>query len=97
MWKLIWKELFVYTLTFLSISLVYRHGLTEDQQKTMEQLIIWCRQQSTGELLSQGGEGRGGVVNNIFTLILGCLSTSKPILVISIGSGRTKLTGQVCP
>ena len=93
MWKLIWKELFVYTLTFLSISLVYRHGLTEDQQKTMEQLIIWCRQQSTGESLSQGG--RGGVVNNIFTLILGCLSTSKPILVISIG--RTKLTGQVCP
>ena len=59
MWKLIWKELFVYTLTFLSISLVYRHGLTEDQQKTMEQLIIWCRQQSTGESLSQGGEGRG--------------------------------------
>ena len=93
MWKLIWKELFVYTLTFLSISLVYRHGLTEDQQKTMEQLIIWCRQQSTGESLSQGG--RGGVVNNIFTLILRCLSTSKPILVISIG--RTKLTGQVCP
>ena len=56
MWKLIWKELFVYTLTFLSISLVYRHGLTEDQQKTMEQLIIWCRQQSTGE----SGEGMGG-------------------------------------
>ena len=49
MWKLIWKELFLYTLTFLSISLTYRHGLTEDQQTSMEQLILWCRKQSTGE------------------------------------------------
>ena len=49
MWKLIWKELFLYTLTFLSISLLYRYGLTEAQQATMEQLILWCRKQSTGE------------------------------------------------
>ena len=49
MWKLIWKELFVYTLTFLSISLLYRYGLNAEQQKTMEQLIKWCREQSTGE------------------------------------------------
>ena len=49
MWKLIWKELFIYTLTFLSISLLYRHGLNAEQQKTMEQLIKWCREQSTGK------------------------------------------------
>ena len=49
MWKLIWKELFLYTLTFLSISLLYRYGLSEAQQATMEQLILWCRKQSTGE------------------------------------------------
>ena len=49
MWKLIWKELLVYTLTFLSISLIYRHGLNAEQQKTMENLIKWCRKQSTGE------------------------------------------------
>lgn len=48
MWKLIWKELFIYTLTFLSISLLYRYGLNAEQQRTMEQLIKWCREQSTG-------------------------------------------------
>ena len=48
MWKLIWKELFVYTVAFLAVSVLYRHGLSEDQQATMEQLIRWCRKQSTG-------------------------------------------------
>ena len=48
LWKLIWKELLVYTLAFLAISLLYRHGLNQEQQATMEQLILWCRKQSTG-------------------------------------------------
>ena len=77
MWKLIWKELLLYTLTFLSISLLYRHGLNAEQQKTMEQLIKWCREQSTGE--SPRHESTR-VYFVYFYLPPRCLSTSKPIL-----------------
>ena len=48
LWKLIWKELLVYTVAFLLISLVYRNVLEEEQRKEMEELIVWCRHKLTG-------------------------------------------------
>jgi len=48
LWKLLWRELLVYTLSFLGISAVYRLGLNTEQQLLMEKLIRWCRAQSTG-------------------------------------------------
>merc|ERR1712106_505051 len=39
LWKLLWKELLVYTLTFLFISVIYRFALTETQQIKFEMLV----------------------------------------------------------
>ena len=37
--KLLWRELLVYTLSFLAISALYRVGLSTEQQLLMEKLI----------------------------------------------------------
>ena len=50
LWRLLWKELAVYTITFLMISMVYRYSLSLDLQLQFEKLIKWCRLQSTGNL-----------------------------------------------
>ena len=39
LWKLLWRELLVYTLTFLAISAMYRFFLSTEQQLLMEKLI----------------------------------------------------------
>ena len=39
LWKLLWRELLVYTLSFLAISALYRVGLSTEQQLLMEKLI----------------------------------------------------------
>ena len=44
-----WKELLAYTVTFLLISMVYRKALSESHMKQMEDIILWCREQSSGE------------------------------------------------
>jgi len=48
LWKLIWRQLLIYTLLYLAISFIYRVGLIEEQQKTFEKLIDWVRSNSTG-------------------------------------------------
>jgi len=48
LWKLIWKELLAYTVTFLLISMVYRLALSDAMREQMEDIILWCRQKSTG-------------------------------------------------
>jgi len=48
LWKLLWKELLVYTACFMVISMVYRYLLNMEQQMEVEKLIRWCRHQSTG-------------------------------------------------
>ena len=52
MWKLLWKELLLYTLSFLFISAVYRYVLTTELQLLLEKMIRWCRHQSTGVPIS---------------------------------------------
>lgn len=48
LWKLLWRELLVYTLTFLVISLIYRFALEDYQQIEFERLVKWCGRQYTG-------------------------------------------------
>merc|ERR1711892_1596149 len=48
LWKLLWKELLVYTLTFLFISVIYRFALTETQQIKFEMLVRWRGKMYTG-------------------------------------------------
>merc|ERR1711915_431639 len=48
LWKLLWKELLIYTVSFLGISFLYRTIFTEDQQKTFELLVKWCGEMYTG-------------------------------------------------
>ena len=64
LWKLLWRELTVYTFAFLLLSWLYRYTLTYQQvsesdsgqlklltdlqQVVAEKLIRWCRNQSSG-------------------------------------------------
>jgi len=48
LWRLLWRELMAYTITFLLISMVYRYTLTQEHQMQLEKLIRWCRLQSSG-------------------------------------------------
>ena len=41
LWKLLWRELLVYTFSFLIISGIYRTCLHPDQQIIVEKLIRW--------------------------------------------------------
>ena len=88
MWKLIWKELLVYTLTFLSISLIYRYGLNVEQQKTMEMLIKWCRKQSTGESRLNSQHDCIFALFTTYNLPLRCLSTSQSLYCVSISFSK---------
>jgi len=47
-WKLLWKDLLVYTLLFLTIGLVYRFVLPVEYQLTLEHLIRYCHKQNAG-------------------------------------------------
>jgi len=48
LWKLLWRELLVYTLCFLLISMAYRYSFTEEQQMQMEKLVRWSRMHVSG-------------------------------------------------
>merc|ERR1712183_485576 len=48
LWKLLWKELLVYTVSFLGISLVYRLILPTHQQVYFGLLVRWCGKMYTG-------------------------------------------------
>jgi len=48
LWKLLWKELLVYTVLFLILSMTYRYGMEEAQQITFEKLVRWCGKMYTG-------------------------------------------------
>jgi len=48
LWKLLWRELLVYTITFLLISFIYRFALSEEQQFEFERLVKWSGKQYTG-------------------------------------------------
>ena len=50
LWKLLWKELLVYTISFLAISFVYRFALTPDQQESFGLLVRWCGKMYTGNV-----------------------------------------------
>ena len=41
LWKLLWRELLVYTASFLIISCIYRTCLHPEQQIVVEKLIRW--------------------------------------------------------
>jgi len=42
LWKLLWRELLVYTLAFFFISFIYRYALSFSQQTDFERLARWC-------------------------------------------------------
>jgi len=46
LWKLVWVQLFIYTLLYLAISLVYRLALTEEQAMAFGRIILWVRASS---------------------------------------------------
>lgn len=46
LWKLVWVQLFLYTLLYLAISLVYRLALTEEQAVAFGRIILWVRASS---------------------------------------------------
>ena len=48
LWKLLWRELLVYTLAFLVVSMIYRFAMTEEQQIKFEMLVRWCGKIYTG-------------------------------------------------
>merc|ERR1719348_2174164 len=48
LWKLLWKELLVYTASFLLISFTYRVILNTDQQIHFALLVRWCGKMYTG-------------------------------------------------
>ena len=48
LWKLLWKELLVYTISFLSISFIYRFIFTASMQENFALLVRWCAQMYTG-------------------------------------------------
>ena len=48
-WKLLWKDLLIYTLLFLVIGIVYRFALPEQYQIHLESLIKYCHTQNAGE------------------------------------------------
>eukprot|EP00092_Neocalanus_flemingeri_P082731 GFUD01103697.1.p1 GENE.GFUD01103697.1~~GFUD01103697.1.p1 ORF type:complete len:382 (-),score=95.97 GFUD01103697.1:90-1235(-) len=47
-WKLLWKDLLLYTIVYLVIGLVYRFALPEEYQIHMESLIKYCHTQNAG-------------------------------------------------
>ncbi len=48
LWKLVWKELLVYVVVFMIISVVYRFGVGLEGQVQFEQVVRWCAGQYTG-------------------------------------------------
>jgi len=48
LWKLLWKELLVYTLIFLGISFLYRLALPVEDQIRFEKLVRWCGKMYAG-------------------------------------------------
>jgi len=48
LWKLLWKELLAYTIAFILVTLVYRFGLSEENQIQFEMLVRWCGKMYTG-------------------------------------------------
>jgi len=48
LWKLLWRELLVYTVVYLFISVLYRFAFTESMQIEFEKLIRWCGKMYTG-------------------------------------------------
>lgn len=48
LWKLLWKELLVYTLAFLVISFIYRWALSLEHQVQFELLVRWCGKMYAG-------------------------------------------------
>lgn len=59
LWKLLWRELLVYTLLYVGISLLYRLGLQQESKAVMRKLIRWCRAQLAGIYIQRWGtEGR---------------------------------------
>jgi len=47
-WKLLWKEYLVYVVVFISISMIYRYALSENQQTRFEGFIRFVRKESSG-------------------------------------------------
>ena len=52
-WKLLWRDLLLYTLVYLVIGLVYRFALPEEYQKHLESLIKYCHTQNAGQKMSK--------------------------------------------
>merc|ERR1719419_1494540 len=47
-WKLLWKDLLIYTFLYLAIGLIYRFLLSEEIQISFENLIRFCHTQNAG-------------------------------------------------
>ena len=47
MYKLVWSEYLIYLSLYYAISVVYRHGMSEDQMKAFEQVSIFCDEHSS--------------------------------------------------
>jgi len=43
LWKLVWIQLLIYTMIYMSISMIYRFALTDDQAKIFENIVKWTR------------------------------------------------------
>jgi len=47
-WKLLWKDLLLYTFVYLLIGFVYKFALSEEHQLLFESLITFCHTQNAG-------------------------------------------------
>jgi len=47
-WKLLWRDLLIYTIIYLAIGLIYRFALPEENQKLFESFIHFCYKQNAG-------------------------------------------------
>jgi len=46
LWKLVWRQLLLYTILYVAISMVYRFALTTEQAVYFEKIILWIRKDS---------------------------------------------------
>ena len=46
-YKLVWSEYLIYLSLYYVISLVYRHGMSEEQMRALEQVSTFCEEHSS--------------------------------------------------
>ena len=46
-YKLVWSEYLIYLSLYYAISLAYRHGMSEEQMRALEQVSMFCEEHSS--------------------------------------------------